>query len=365
MSENSLDLDTPIVSVDLAIVDNNIKRLQKLADQCHMKVRPHIKTHKSATFARAQLDAGAVGVTAAKLGEAEVMAKAGIMDILIAYPIIGSAKLKRLKSLMEIVKVTLSIDNRVAGEGISDLGVALRRKIPVYIEVDTGLKRIGRMPGRDVLEFGRELALLPGIEIRGIMSHGGQCYGSTNQDQLEVMAIEEAQLMVQTKALLESHGIPIQEVSLGASPTTPFLNRMKGVTEIRPGTYIFNDYNQLLLGSAKVEDCAVRIFTTVISRPAQDRIVIDAGSKTLTSDNNVSGKGYGYVVDHQDFYIERLSEEHGILSIPPDSAISIGDTLCIIPNHVCPVINLANELMGRIHGQWQPSIPIEARGKNR
>jgi D-serine deaminase-like pyridoxal phosphate-dependent protein len=357
-------MDTPAVTVDLKTVRRNIERLQRLADQCGVKVRPHIKTHKSVYFAKMQLLAGARGITAAKLGEAEVMAKAGITDILLAYPILGKAKLERLKQLLQYAEVTVSLDNETVAAGLSELGESLKRKIRVYLEIDTGLRRTGFQSVQDALAFAKSIRPLPGIRITGLLSHGGHCYGIKTREQLRKIAVEEAKMMNAVKEALDRAGIPIEEVSVGASPAMPFLKEMEGVTEIRPGTYIFNDYNQLCLRSAIEEECAVRIVSTVVSRPAADRIIIDAGSKTLTSDLNVTGKGYGYIVGHPDYRIERLSEEHGILSIPPDSDVRIGDTLTIIPNHVCPVINLADELIAMENGVLRERIPVDARGKN-
>lgn len=359
-------MDTPVVSVDLDVVQRNIMRIQQFADQCGVKVRPHTKTHKSIYFAKQQLQAGAVGITVAKLGEAEIMVEAGIRNILIAFPIIGDAKLKRLQQLLKVANVTVSLDNLTVAEGLSKLGISMNRKIQVYIEIDTGLHRTGVVPGEHAIQLAKEIQThLHGLEITGIMSHGGHCYGKHDPEQLRKIAISEADMMAEAKRMFEAEGIQIQEVSIGASPTTPYLADMKGITEIRPGTYIFNDVNQMLLGSADEQDCAVRIHATVVSRPTRDRMVIDAGSKTLTSDFSVSGKGYGCVQNHEQFLIERLSEEHGVVSIPEDSEISVGEIISIIPNHVCPVINLADEVVGMKDGQPETMIKIDARGKNR
>lgn len=363
MWENNLD--TPAVCVDLDVAQRNIEKLQSLANRYGIKVRPHTKTSKSVYIAKAQLAAGACGITAAKLGEAEVMAQAGIRDILIAFPLIGRQKLERLKKLMAQADITVSLDHPAIAEGLAEVGVALKRPVPVYIEIDSGLKRVGFEPGEQLVRFAQSLHRMPGIEVAGIMTHGGHSYGARTQEQLRAIATEETRCMLESKAMIEAGGVPVREVSVGATPTVAFMADMAGITEVRPGTYVFNDYNQLLLGTAGEADCAVKVVCTVVSRPAPGRIIIDAGSKTLTSDSNVRGDGFGYVTSLPHARIARLSEEHGVIEIPPESEVGVGDVLTIIPNHVCPVVNLADRLSAFRSGVAAGSIEVDARGKNK
>jgi len=361
--DRDLLTDTPIIAVDLDVMERNIRRMQQLAAEAGVKLRPHTKTHKSPYIALKQLEAGASGITVATLGEAEVMADAGIDDILIAYPLVGRRKLERFSRLLNRADLTVAFDDIEVAKGINDVGEAHRRKIPVYIDVDTGLNRMGRDPVESVPHI-LEIAKLPWLEVRGLMSHTGHAYAKDTEDEIRAVAIEDATLMHKTKELLAKHGLDVPEISVGATATARFIKDIPYATEMRPGMYVFNDRFVMATGGADEDDCAVSVIATVVARPTADRLIIDAGSKTLASDV-FRGGGFGTIRGHGNLVIKSLSEEHGRVEVHGDTDLKIGDVVEIIPNHICPVINLADELYGFRGGRLERVIPVSARGKNR
>lgn len=359
-------IDTPALVVDLDKMERNIKRMALKAKEAGVRLRPHVKTHKSPWIALKQLEHGAAGITVAKIGEAEVMRKHGVTDILIAYPIVGEQKLRRLEKLAADTEVTVALDSVEAARGISEVGRRLGRTLSLYIDVDTGLARCGRQPGEETLQLAREIAKLPYVRITGLMTHAGHSYkADSTEEQLRISRME-GELLVSTKRLiLEKLGIDIPEISVGSTPTAFYCKEVDGITEIRPGTYVFGDATMVSLGLVEVDECALTIHTTVVSRPSEDRAIIDAGSKTLSSDKGAYTEGHGWIVSAPHVRIDRLSEEHGVMLTPHDFPVVIGERLEVIPSHVCPAVNLADELIGIRNGKVEAVIPVEARGKNR
>jgi D-serine deaminase-like pyridoxal phosphate-dependent protein len=357
-------LTTPAVIVDLDIVDRNIAHAAAQFQKQGIKHRPHIKTHKSVYLTGLQTAAGAQGITCAKLGEAEIFAAAGYRDILVAYPIIGDSKLERLGKLSSNLKVTTCVDSIEGARSLSALGVAIGKKLPVYIEVNVGFDRCGVRSGEEVLRFAQEVSMLPGLQIEGVMSYAGHINDQKTVQDIRSVVIEEVSLLRETADLLQAAGIHLKEVSVGSSLSVEFIEELKGITEIRAGSYIFHDMGHLSSGLFTVEQCALRVIVTVVSIPYPGRAIMDAGSKTLTSDTSRRG-GYGYVVEHPAIEVAKLNEEHGFLNYDPAALdLKIGDRLTIIPNHACVVPNLCEELIGVRHGQMQRKIPVDARGKN-
>ncbi|GCL71927.1 hypothetical protein PN4B1_18320 [Paenibacillus naphthalenovorans] len=359
-------IDTPALVVDLDIMERNMKRMALRAEEAGVRLRPHVKTHKSPWIALKQLQYGAFGITVAKIGEAEVMRKHGITDILIAYPIVGEQKLRRLEKLAAHAEVTVALDSVEAARGISEVGRRLGKTMSLYIDVDTGLQRCGRQPGEETLQLARDIAKLPFVRITGLMTHAGHSYKADSQEERIRISRLEGALLAETKRLIEEKlGLDIPEISVGSTPTSFHCKEVEGITEIRPGTYVFNDATMVSLGLAGIVDCALTIHTTVVSRPSEDRAVIDAGSKTLSSDKGAYTEGYGCIRSAPQVRIDRLSEEHGVMLTAHDFPVSIGGRLEIIPNHVCPTVNLADELIGIRNGKVETVIPVEARGKNK
>jgi D-serine deaminase-like pyridoxal phosphate-dependent protein len=362
------DIDTPALVVDLNQMEKNISKMTEKSHNSGIKLRPHIKTHKSPTIALRQIEAGADGITVAKLGEAEVMSKHGIKSILIAYPIVGDKKLNRLEKLSLETDVITSLDSVEVAKGISNVGKRLGKTMPVYVEVDTGLGRVGRKHGQETFQLIENLLDLPFIEIRGLMTHAGHSYKSKTIEEMKEISKKEGEFLVQTKNLVkEKLNLNIPEVSVGSTPTSYVGGQVQGVTEMRPGTYVFNDSTMEALGLVDEDECALTIYATVVSKPSHDRLIIDAGSKTLSSDKSIFTEGHGLLKQNRELTLSWLSEEHGVIHIPEnaDADLNIGDMIEVIPNHVCPTVNLTDELIGIRDGKVEEIIQVEARGKNK
>src|SRR5256885_1962315 len=326
----SEDIITPVAVVDEEVVERNLARMAKLAAENHVKLRPHAKTHKSAYLAKRQMAHGAVGLTCATFTEAEVFADAGVDDLLIAHPPVGRPKLERLAALAARVKrLAVSLD---------DVGIAktLPPSVDVLWEVDPGQHRIGTLPGEPTVKAVEELVRAIGEErFRGLITHGGHVYAATNQRERQLAAEQENQAVTATAEMLRQAGIDVRELSVGSTPTAGLALR-GGITEIRPGTYIYGDANQVTLPSQRIEDCALAVVATVVSTPALERAVVDAGSKALSADLRVPGlNGYGLGLGHDDVTVARLSEEHAVLTRPHQTGLSVGDRMAIVPAHVC------------------------------
>ncbi|MGI8643127.1 MAG: alanine racemase, partial [Thermomicrobiales bacterium] len=334
-------LDTPCLIVDEAILTRNITGMAAFAAEHSVALRPHIKTHKTPEIARLQLKAGAIGLTCAKLGEAEVMVhEAGTRDILLAYPTVGEPKIARLIALMDHAQVTVALDSREAARALGQAMTAAGKTLNVYVEVNTGQDRAGARFGDEAVALAKDLAKIDGLSVVGVMTHEGQA-NSSEPDQIEAVALQAGKDIVATANAIRAAGIDLQVVSVGSTPAASYTPTVPGVTEMRPGTYVFNDNTAFRYGKVGPENCALHILATVISRPAPDRAVIDAGSKTLTMDPTKSHPGHGYILGHPNATIARISEEHGVVLLPEnDAGFEVGDRVEIIPNHVCPSVNL-------------------------
>jgi D-serine deaminase-like pyridoxal phosphate-dependent protein len=365
---DDLMLDTPSVVVDEEIMNRNIAEMAAFAASVGVRVRPHIKTHKTPQVARLQLAAGAVGITCAKIGEAEVMVdQAGVEDVLLAYPTVGPEKIRRLLALTQRARVVVALDSHEAADALSRAFSAAERVLDVYVEVNTGQDRAGARHGEEATALALALARLPGLRLVGVMTHEGQA-NSSDPDKIEAVALAAGRALVETADQIRAHGIEVEAVSVGSTPASRMTPTVPGITEMRPGTYVFNDNAAFRYGRLSPNDCALRILATVVSRPAPDRAVIDAGSKTLAMDKSLAHPGHGYVVGHPEAEIARLSEEHGVILLPEGEdrdAFRVGDRVEIIPNHVCPTVNLQDQLFllrdGRLVDVWD----IAARGKVR
>jgi D-serine deaminase-like pyridoxal phosphate-dependent protein len=361
-----LALDTPEVVLDLDAVRTNIARAAAQARAAGVELRPHTKTHKLPQIARLQLDAGAAGVQVAKLGEAEVMADAGIEDILVGYPLVGEQKLARLADLAERAAISVTVDSQDVALGVSRVARARGLTIRVLLEVDTGMHRLGALPGREAGELAERVAALEGIELVGVFTHEGHVYTQAHDDaEREQMTLIACRAAVETAEEIRNRGIGAEVVSVGSAGTFRFAIRAPGVTEVRPGTYVFNDRSQLAQGAVGPADLAAFVVTTVVARPAPDRVVVDAGSKVLTSDRMLvpdPPATFGSVCGH-DWEVVRLSEEHGVVAVGPEANVRIGDRLAIVPNHVCPAINLASYVTVAEGGRFTDRWPVAARGR--
>jgi D-serine deaminase-like pyridoxal phosphate-dependent protein len=363
---NVFDLDTPALVIDLDRVEANITEMAQRSRAAGVRLRPHTKTHKMPEIARMQIDAGASGITCAKVGEAEVMVAAGFDDILIAYPVYGLTKLARLAALRKQARILISLDSTEVAEGLGGLGVASGDPVEVYVEVDTGHHRMGRPAGAPTVELVTSLAKIRGINIVGLLTHAGHAYGATSLADRDLVVDQEIADLLATQQLCADAGVEVREISVGSTPSGRSEMSRHGVTEVRPGTYVFNDTSMINLGVATQETCAAHILATVVSRPTAQRFVIDAGTKCFTSDG-VGRSGWIQAVGRNDLTMEFITEEHGVGSIDLDQGgtLSIGDKLELIPSHVCPVINLFDSAYGVRRGEVTQELVVAGRGKVR
>ena len=353
------EIDTPALVIDLDAVEANIAEMAAVTARHGVRLRPHIKTHKMPEIARLQLAAGAAGITCAKLGEAEVMADAGCDDVLLAFPLWGRPKLERLAALRERARVRVSLDSVEVAEGLGAIASA-GDPIEVFVEVDTGLHRLGRPPGAPTAELVAAVRAVPGVTVAGLLTHAGHSYRSTSLDELRAIAEREVTDLTETAKLCGGE----LEVSVGSTPTARFGAAVPGVTEVRPGTYVFNDANMIRLGVATEATAASRVLATVIARPAPDRFVVDAGSKALTSDG-AGTPGWIIVAGRPELSMRFLSEEHGVGRCATDTGPEIGERLELIPSHACPVSNLFDTAYGVRGGRLDHELVVAARGKVR
>ncbi len=345
--------DTPLVTVDLDRVAQNIGRLQSYCDEHGFACRPHVKTHKIPEIAAMQVEAGAVGITCQKLGEAEVMAAAGLHDILITFPLVGARKAERLASLAASARVTVAIDSGVCARGLSEVLAPSGVTVGVLVECDTGFGRTGVQTPLAAAELAELVAALPGLRFAGLMT-----YPTT---------WESGPWLRAARAAVEERGLQVECVSGGGTATAFQTHEIGEVTEIRCGTYVYGDRACIANGTSRVDDCALRIRATVVSRPTDDRAILDAGSKTLTSDP-VEGEltGYGLVLEHPEAQLYTLHEEHGHLDVSacPDPP-QVGDVLTIVPNHACGCANLHDEVAAYRDGESAGTLHVAARGRIR
>ncbi len=355
------ELPTPAVLVDLDVLERNVADMQARARRAGVKLRPHAKTHKSPEVGRMQLAAGASGLTLAKTSEAEVFAAHGFEDIFIGYPVFGQDKARRLLVLADRIRLSVGADSV---EGAASLGAvfhAAGRRLAVLLKIDCGFHRVGVLPSAAV-ETARRIADLPGIEFAGLFTHAGQGYHDHSAESLARTGGEEGRIVAEAADAVRAAGLPVGEVSLGSTPTVRSAMTVPGVTECRPGTYVYNDRSQVALGTARPEDCAMTVLATVVSVPAADRAVVDAGSKTLSTDPmRPEADGNGIVAGRQS-RVARVSEEHGVIAVAPGESFRIGERVRIVPNHACVVSNLHDRLVAVRGGRVEGSITVAARG---
>jgi D-serine deaminase-like pyridoxal phosphate-dependent protein len=361
-------LDTPALVVFEDVLDANLQQMADYAASQGINLRPHFKTHKTAEVARMQLARGAVGITCAKLGEAEALVDSGAANnIYIANQIVGPLKTARLVKLMEKATVRVAVDSYEVARGLNEAMAEAGKTIDVIIEVNTGQSRAGILVGEVVPLAKRIRDELPNVRVAGVMTHEGHAGAADGPEQLRQLAEDAGRKTVETARLLREEGFEIDTVSVGSTPAAFVTTKTEGITEMRPGTYVFQDNTIFRMGEHGPENCALRILATVTSRPAPDRAILDTGSKVLTSDLSKWKPGFGHIVEYPEAVIENLSEEHGWVRLPASlqDGMQIGEKVEIIPNHVCPTVNLADELFLVRAGEVVEVWPVIARGKSR
>ena len=367
-------LRTPAVLIDKPKALRNIERMQAKANTRGVRLRPHAKTHKSPLVAQWQIEHGAIGICCAKLGEAEVFAsalrpgsgQAGKPDIRLPYPL-NPCNADRVVALLDRIHFSFIVDHPGVAKQWSDAMMLRGKQVDVLVKVDVGFHRCGIDPdSRDALPMIKAVASLPGLRFRGLLSHAGQTYHAHSEDELQTMAAAEAQTMRDLAERCRKNSVPVDEVSAGATPPARFSLEQHGFTEYRPGNYVYFDRTQVALGAATLDDCALTVLATVVSKPTADRIIFDSGSKTLTNDGArgfTPAPGYGTVIGHDNLLIERLSEEHATVKVLDKSTrLEPGDRVQIIPNHSCVVSNLVDQAW-LVDGPMCEPLPIAARGR--
>ena len=360
-------LDTPASIVLEDVFQRNLKEMADYAASKGISLRPHFKTHKTAEVARMQLEGGAIGITCAKLGEAEVLVESGVADnIFIANQIVGPLKTARLVALMERATLRVAVDSFEVTEGLNAAMAEAGKHLDIVIEVNTGQARAGILVEEVVPLAERIRDELPHIRVVGVMTHEGHAGAADDVEQLQQYADDAGHKIVKVAEMLREAGFDISTVSVGSTPAAFVTTKTEGVTEMRPGTYVFQDNTIFRFGWHGPENCALRILATVTSRPAPDRAILDAGSKVLTMDPSKWKPGYGHIVEYPDAIIENLSEEHGWVRLPEGAqGMEIGEKVQIIPNHVCPTVNLTDELYLVRDNEVVETWPVIARGKVR
>lgn len=356
------DIETPAILIDIDILESNLSRMAAYGRAHKLAIRPHTKTHKIPQIALLQMLHGAAGITVAKIGEAEVMAEAGLKNILIVYPVWGVDKWRRLAELANRASISVAMDSLEVATGISQMAREADIEIGIRLEFDTGFHRCGLPIDSASMAIGQKIMALPNLRWEGISVYPGHIMGTRESRQRDI-ASENAELD-RLYALLDTAGIPHSLVSGGNTPAAFESHHFHGVTEIRPGTYVFNDRNTVDAQSAGYRDCAATVLTTVVSTSVSGKAMIDAGSKTLSADALLSGgkRHFGYVLNYPELILEGLSEEHGHLAFSDISTIKIGDVLRIVPNHVCPCINLHDRVFVVSGEQVVDKWPVPARG---
>jgi D-serine deaminase-like pyridoxal phosphate-dependent protein len=363
------ELETPCLLVDLDRLERNVERWQEQITLHGPRLRPHIKTHKIPEIAAMQLAAGATGIAVAKVAEAEVFAERGCTDIVIAYPVVGPRKWERIAALAESVKIAVNVDSGVAARGLSAAASHHGVSVGVHVEIDTGFGRCGFRPADldSIEQLARLVHKLPGLELEGVTTHRGIFFAGAETMTLDEAGAEEGRLMVEVAERLRDRGVAVREVTAGGTITGRAVAGVPGITEVRAGTYVFQDLMQLGFGSASADELALSVLCTVVSHQAHDRATIDGGSKTFSGDRGLIGgtsagfDGVGRAVD-RDVVLARMSEEHGMVHVGEDP-VEIGERIAFYPVHACTCVNLANEVYGVRGGVVEKVWPVLARGK--
>jgi D-serine deaminase-like pyridoxal phosphate-dependent protein len=356
------ELDTPAVVIDIDVVERNARRLQTELDRRGVALRPHVKTHKSLALARIQRDAGARGLTVGNLGEAEVFAAGGFDDLFIAYPLWAEGpKARRLRSLLDRSGLVLAVgfDSIAGAERLAAAAAGSSHTLMVVLELDPGNGRTGARPDQaaEIASAARGL----GLDVVGVFSHGGHAY---QPGTAESAGADEVRVLAAGAEQLRSVGIEPVRISAGSTPTQ--LTAAAGpVNEIRAGTYVIGDRQQCAIGAAPTDGVAIAVAATVVSQAVDGQLVIDAGAKTLTKDVASYLAGHGLIPAYPDAIIERVSDYHGVVRIPEGSPRpALGEVLAVIPNHVCPVIDLRDTFVATRSGTVVGTWPVDARGRS-
>jgi D-serine deaminase-like pyridoxal phosphate-dependent protein len=363
VSANFEDLETPIPVVDLDVMERNLDRMAAYSQKHGLHLRPHTKTHKTPWIAAEQVKRGAVGLTCATPREAEAMS-AVCSDILLGFPAVGASKAGRIAAIPRNVDVTVSLDSEIA---LMDLAAAAQRAdrpVGVYVELDLGMHRVGVSSAEQAAELATLVTQTPPLEYAGIAFYPGHIRESVGDQgpSLEMLS----QRLGEALDVMDSFGVRHRVVSGGSTPTVWRSHQISGMTEIRPGTYVFNDRTTAIIGACDWADCALTVLATVVSTAVDGQAVIDAGTKSLGREpiRGIAGEGFGSLLEHPEVTVRGMSEEHGILELKDsDWKPQVGERVRVIPNHVCIVVHLFDEMVGIRGESVEKRWPVEARGR--
>lgn len=362
--EHSIDtLETPALLVDLDVMERNLGRAAEYAANHGLSLRPHVKTHKATRIASRQLALGAVGVTCATPHEAEVMARVAD-DILVAFPPVGAPRAERLAALPSDVRLMVALDSEQAVKDIARAASGAGRTVRVLVELDLGMRRVGVPTVDAAVALAGRVRAESSLEYAGLMFYPGHVRQSV-QDQDEALS-QLRNALASALTQMSRSGVAPEIVSGGSTPTMWRTHEIGGVTEFRPGTYVFNDRTTAAIGACAWEDCATTVLATVISTAVPGQAVIDAGTKALGREpvRGAEGEGFGQLLEHPEVVVSRMSEEHGVLDVlGSDWRPQVGERVRVVPNHVCIVVHLNDTAYGVRGGVVETSWPIEARGR--
>ena len=363
-----IQVDTPALLIDRKILRRNLTSMQEYADRSGVNLRPHTKTHKMPKLAKMQLEAGAAGITVAKVGEAEAMAEAGMDDIFIANQIIGRSKLERIRSLSGLVNVSFGVDSIYSVKEIEEVFEGADKKAEVLIEIEVGEKRSGVIRRDDFITLLDEINNSRNVRFKGVFSHDGHTYKAATIDLLKELYHESSARTLEFAGIARNHGMACEVVSIGSTPPSVLgFDIPEGITEIRPGTYILMDGSQAnVLGHH--DTCAATVLTTIISKPTHERVITDVGAKGLTKEHRTEGltatEGLGKIVGFDEVYIDSVFDEHAIIYGEDfRNKVEIGDKVEVLMNHICPVSNLYDKAYIVEDGKVVEEVQVSARGK--
>lgn len=361
-------IDTPALIIDYNIMMKNIEFMQKKADEYGVKLRPHTKTHRMPELAKLQMEAGSGGITVAKVGEAEVMAENGLKDIFIANEIVGINKLERIRELNRKINIRTGVDNKFQIDQLEEVFKNEDKGIEVLIEIEVGENRSGIIKKEDLIDLVNHIKAKNKVILKGVFSHEGHTYNVENVDKCIEESIKSQQRTIECANIIKALGVDIDTISIGATPSLMHSKILPEITEIRPGTYILMDVGQ---GSAidDFEKCAATVLATIISKPTEERVVLDTGAKALTAQSRTIGicatLGNGLVKNSDNIRLSRVYDEHGLINNRDFSKkINVGDKIEIIPNHICPVCNLYEKAYLVSGGNVLREVAILGRGKS-
>lgn len=368
MKSKYLTIDTPALLIDQTLMLHNIDMAIAKTSAANIKLRPHTKTHRMPELAKLCLAKGATGITVAKIGEAEVMAENGLDDIFIANELIGLSKYQRLKQLHEKITISLGVDSIEQIQQIEQLFKDATKPLPLLMEIEVGENRSGVITNEQIIALGNYLLNKPYCKLIGVFSHEGHCYKAASAADCITKAQIAHLRTIEAANILKNIGHAITTISVGSTPSLMHAPFTDGITEVRPGTFILMDVGQ---GSAinNFDYCAATVLASIISKPTDERVVLDAGAKCLTSQNRAEGicttNGYGLIKNSPDIRIAGVFDEHAVIYDKNfHKAVKIGDKIEIIPNHICPTCNLYDTAYLVDNGKIIKEIPILCRGKS-